>query len=69
LAQSLADLLADRAGWDDRRAVARHYVEEQRNWFSNIRHYEPVYQRLLSGQGYSAHPVQDSQRTSQVKTV
>ncbi|QJQ32401.1 glycosyltransferase, exosortase A system-associated [Sphingomonas lacunae] len=69
LAKSLADLLADRAGWEERRTVARRYVEEQRNWFSNIRHYEPVYQRLLSGSGYDAYRVQDRQRTSQVKTA
>lgn len=69
LAKSLADLLADRAGWEERRTVARRYVEEQRNWFSNIRHYEPVYQRLLSGSGYDAYRVEDRQRTSQVKTA
>jgi PEP-CTERM/exosortase A-associated glycosyltransferase len=66
LATALAQLLANRSGWDERRAVARRYVEEQRNWFSNIRHYEPVYQRLLSGSGYERYPVQDGHRTSQV---
>lgn len=66
LATALAQLLANRTGWDERRAVARRYVEEQRNWFSNIRHYEPVYQRLLSGSGYDRYPVQDGHRTSQV---
>jgi len=48
LAQAVADLFADRAGWDERRAVARAFVERERNWSSNIVRYEPVYQRLLA---------------------
>ena len=49
LARSLTALLADRSGWDARRARARAFVEAERNWSSNILRYEPVYQRLLRG--------------------
>ncbi|SEJ01258.1 PEP-CTERM/exosortase A-associated glycosyltransferase, Daro_2409 family [Sphingobium sp. AP50] len=48
IAESLAGLFADRAGWDARRAVARAFVERDRNWSSNILRYEPVYQQLLA---------------------
>ncbi|SEJ32589.1 PEP-CTERM/exosortase A-associated glycosyltransferase, Daro_2409 family [Sphingomonas sp. OV641] len=48
IAQALARLLADRSGWDDRRARARAFVERERNWSSNISRYEPVYQRLVA---------------------
>jgi PEP-CTERM/exosortase A-associated glycosyltransferase len=51
LADAVAALLTDRSGWDQRRAVARKYVERDRNWSSNIRRYEPVYQRLLQRAG------------------
>lgn len=47
LAKSVADLLSDRAIWDERRRVARAFVEKERNWASNIRRYEPVYEKLL----------------------
>ncbi|HEU0043395.1 TIGR04063 family PEP-CTERM/XrtA system glycosyltransferase [Sphingomonas sp.] len=47
IARSLAGLFADRSGWDARRARARRFVEEERNWSSNIGRYEPVYQRLV----------------------
>lgn len=48
IAMALAGLLADRRGWDARRARARAFVEAERNWSSNIRRYDPVYQRLTS---------------------
>jgi PEP-CTERM/exosortase A-associated glycosyltransferase len=48
IATALADMFADRTGWDERRAVARAFVERERNWSSNILRYEPVYQRLLA---------------------
>ncbi|MEC9018230.1 MAG: TIGR04063 family PEP-CTERM/XrtA system glycosyltransferase, partial [Pseudomonadota bacterium] len=48
IADSLAALFADRAQWDERRRVARAYVERERNWSSNILRYEPVYQLLLT---------------------
>ncbi|CCW18485.1 Glycosyl transferase, group 1 [Sphingobium indicum BiD32] len=48
MAAALAGLFADRSIWDERRAVARAFVERERNWSSNILRYEPVYQRLLA---------------------
>ena len=48
IATALAGLLADRSGWDARRARGRAFVEAERNWSSNIRRYDPVYQRLTS---------------------
>ncbi len=47
LADALAALLADRSIWERRRDAGRAFVEKERNWASNIRRYEPVYQRLL----------------------
>ena len=47
IADALAGLFANRVLWDERRAVARAFVERERNWSSNILRYEPVYQRLL----------------------
>ena len=47
IATALAGLFADRSGWDSRRAVARAFVERERNWSSNILRYEPIYQRLV----------------------
>lgn len=47
LAMAVDAMFADRSGWDERRARARAFVEAERNWSSNIRRYEPVYQRLL----------------------
>ncbi|HYI64034.1 MAG TPA: TIGR04063 family PEP-CTERM/XrtA system glycosyltransferase [Allosphingosinicella sp.] len=46
LAAALADLFERRGEWDARRDVARRFVEEERNWSSNISRYAPVYQRL-----------------------
>ena len=48
IAMALAGLRADRSGWDARRARGRAFVEAERNWSSNIRRYDPVYQRLTS---------------------
>jgi PEP-CTERM/exosortase A-associated glycosyltransferase len=48
IASALAGLLADRSGWDARRARARAFVEAERNWSSNICRYEPIYQRLTT---------------------
>lgn len=46
LAEALAGLFIDRSGWEARRTRARAFVEEHRNWSSNIRRYWPLYQRL-----------------------
>ncbi|MBU0657754.1 MAG: glycosyltransferase, exosortase A system-associated, partial [Alphaproteobacteria bacterium] len=39
MAAALAGLFADRGIWEDRRAVARAFVERERNWSSNILRY------------------------------
>jgi len=49
LAGALAALFADRGRWDERRDVARRFVERDRNWSSNISRYAPVYQKLADG--------------------
>jgi glycogen(starch) synthase len=48
IARALAGLLADRGIWDERRRVARAFVERERSWAKNVVRYEPVYQRLLT---------------------
>jgi len=47
LAAALATLLGDRANWDERREVARAFVERERNWGVNVARYRPVYERLI----------------------
>jgi glycosyltransferase involved in cell wall biosynthesis len=47
IAAALADMFANRAGWDARRDRARNFVEADRNWSSNISRYAPVYQRII----------------------
>ncbi|HYD13069.1 MAG TPA: TIGR04063 family PEP-CTERM/XrtA system glycosyltransferase [Allosphingosinicella sp.] len=46
LAEALANLFERRGEWDRRRDTARRFVEQERNWSSNISRYAPVYQRL-----------------------
>jgi PEP-CTERM/exosortase A-associated glycosyltransferase len=46
LANSLSNLLSDRGIWDKRRKTGRNFVEQHRNWSSNISRYYPVYQTL-----------------------
>ena len=46
LADALDALFANRGKWEQRRDVARKFVETDRNWSSNISRYIPVYQRL-----------------------
>jgi PEP-CTERM/exosortase A-associated glycosyltransferase len=46
IADALAGLFGDRAGWEERREAARAFVERDRNWSSNISRYAPVYQKL-----------------------
>ena len=47
MADALAGLIAGREGWDERRATARRFVGEERNWARNVERYQPVYQRML----------------------
>jgi PEP-CTERM/exosortase A-associated glycosyltransferase len=47
IAAALAGMFADRSSWEGRRAVARAFVERERNWSSNILRYEPIYRRLV----------------------
>ena len=54
LAQAMADLLADRAQCEARRAVARRFVERAHDWGVNARRYLPVYQRVLASKGEAA---------------
>ena len=46
LADALDALIGNREKWEQRRDVARRFVETDRNWSSNISRYIPVYQRL-----------------------
>jgi len=46
IARALAGLLADRSNWDARKAAARAYVAEQRDWAKNVARYNAVYQEL-----------------------
>ncbi|WP_033919693.1 TIGR04063 family PEP-CTERM/XrtA system glycosyltransferase [Sphingomonas sp. 37zxx] len=48
IARALADLFANRAGWENRRATARAFVERERNWSSNVSRYQPVYKELIA---------------------
>ncbi|HVF95418.1 MAG TPA: TIGR04063 family PEP-CTERM/XrtA system glycosyltransferase [Sphingomonas sp.] len=47
LADALDTTFADRSGWDAQRRRARDFVDNDRNWSSNILRYEPIYQRLV----------------------
>ncbi|MCW4463185.1 glycosyltransferase, exosortase A system-associated [Sphingomonas sp. BT-65] len=51
LAQAVAAVFDNRAGWDAQRERGRTFVEKERNWSSNISRYEPVYQRLIAARG------------------
>lgn len=48
IAEALSDLAANRQIWDERRAIARAYVAQERNWAQNVQRYQPVYQSMLS---------------------
>jgi glycogen synthase len=48
VARALAELLDNRAIWEQRRDVARRFVERDRNWSSNISRYQPVYHKLVA---------------------
>jgi PEP-CTERM/exosortase A-associated glycosyltransferase len=47
LAQSVDELLADRAAWAAQRAAGRRFVEEERTWPRSVGRYRGVYERLL----------------------
>ena len=47
-AAALADLLADRAGWDVRRAAGREHVAMNHDWSRNVYRYQDVYHRLIA---------------------
>jgi glycosyltransferase involved in cell wall biosynthesis len=47
IAKSLDQLFAARDIWPDRRATAKAFVAEERNWQKNIVRYDPVYHLLL----------------------
>jgi PEP-CTERM/exosortase A-associated glycosyltransferase len=47
LAASLGVMFDSRSGWEERRNVARAFVERDRNWSSNVSRYEPVYRKLM----------------------
>ncbi|HXH16445.1 MAG TPA: TIGR04063 family PEP-CTERM/XrtA system glycosyltransferase [Sphingomonas sp.] len=51
IAAALAGMFADRSGWDAMRARGRAFVQDERNWSSNIRRYAPVYERLTAAAG------------------
>ncbi|TGX54099.1 glycosyltransferase, exosortase A system-associated [Sphingomonas gei] len=46
LATAVGALFAERDQWDARRARARAFVEEERNWAVNVARYQSVYQNL-----------------------
>ncbi|MCH7629395.1 MAG: glycosyltransferase, exosortase A system-associated [Proteobacteria bacterium] len=47
LAAALVALLADRSGWEARRAQARAFVRRDHDWAFNVRRYQRVYQTAL----------------------
>lgn len=47
LSIALTGMFINRSNWNERRDVARAFVERDRNWSSNVSRYEPVYQKLL----------------------
>lgn len=47
MAEALADLVAARDAWDERRTTARDFVAKERNWSRNVERYQPVYQHML----------------------
>jgi PEP-CTERM/exosortase A-associated glycosyltransferase len=53
IAAALDGLFADRGGWEARRARGRAFVEQDRNWSSNISRYAPVYQGLVQARNSS----------------
>ena len=48
LAAALAQLLADRSGWEARRAAGQAHVRASHDWALNVHRYHVVYQTLLA---------------------
>jgi glycogen synthase len=46
MAGALAQLFENQAMWEERRDSARRFVEQDRNWSSNVSRYIPAYQKL-----------------------
>jgi PEP-CTERM/exosortase A-associated glycosyltransferase len=51
LARKLAEVIDRQQEWPAMRAAGRRYVETERTWDAAVAHYEPVYDRLLNGNG------------------
>lgn len=47
MANALAQLAKARHIWDARRAAARSFIAQERNWERNVQRYQPVYQTML----------------------
>jgi PEP-CTERM/exosortase A-associated glycosyltransferase len=47
-AAALAELLEDRANWDEYRRAGHRHVETRHDWAVNVRRYQDVYQKLLA---------------------
>jgi PEP-CTERM/exosortase A-associated glycosyltransferase len=52
LAAAMNALLHERGAWDERRAVARSFVERAHDWGQNVQRYLPVYQAVLARTDY-----------------
>ena len=51
LAQTVLSLLRNKDMWEQRRDVARRFVEQERNWKTSVARYAPVYERVCAGSG------------------
>ncbi len=55
-ARALAALLADRTGWQDRRAAGHRHVAAHHDWGMNILRYQDVYQAALTSSAVCQNP-------------
>jgi PEP-CTERM/exosortase A-associated glycosyltransferase len=55
-AAALAELLADRGNWKNRRAAAQDHIRSQHDWAVNIVRYQDVYQAALTRSGCHRNP-------------
>ncbi|WP_428332447.1 TIGR04063 family PEP-CTERM/XrtA system glycosyltransferase [Novosphingobium sp.] len=53
LAAAMNQLLTDRSGWDERRDIARAFVERAHDWGRNAQRYLPVYQAVIARNRYT----------------